>query len=369
MNTSKAICLGLCGLTACISHVARAQESAPSVPPGDAVFYATRPAGGAAMIRSFDIVRGEGRALGEVVHDAPYSADAVTETVQILPDGNRIVHKNRTRIYRDSAGRMRREQTLDDLGGWYAAGEPVSFVTIDDPVAGISYFLDAATKTARAMKPFKVPPQPASPDTSTTAEEPTNAAAPVVRGGVARAVGVAGVPGGSGGVQVLMTMPDGPLPPPPGVGARVVVRAQGSMAGPGADVRTESLGQEVLQGLTVDGTRQRSTIPAGAIGNEQPIETVTETWSSPELGVLVQQDTTDPRFGETHYRLTNVVREEPAPELFAVPADYKIEQVGDSFTLTTEGAAGGPSRTIVRRELHWAPGQSPTQADPDADNP
>src|SRR5947208_468362 len=36
---------------------------------------------------------------------APYSAEAVTESTQVLPDGNRINHKTTTRVYRDSEGR------------------------------------------------------------------------------------------------------------------------------------------------------------------------------------------------------------------------------------------------------------------------
>jgi hypothetical protein len=31
----------------------------------------------------------------------------------------------------------------------------------------------------------------------------------------------------------------------------------------------------------------------------------------------------DPRYGETIYRLTNIRRAEPAAELFKVPEDYK----------------------------------------------
>jgi hypothetical protein len=33
----------------------------------------------------------------------------------------------------------------------------------------------------------------------------------------------------------------------------------------------------------------------------------------------------DPRFGETVYRLTNISRTEPDASLFQVPADYKIK--------------------------------------------
>ena len=52
-----------------------------------------------------------------VVKNAPYSAEAVTETVQTLADGNRIVRKNSVAQYRDGEGRTRREFDLQSLGG------------------------------------------------------------------------------------------------------------------------------------------------------------------------------------------------------------------------------------------------------------
>jgi len=78
--------------------------------------------------------------------------------------------------------------------------------------------------------------------------------------------------------------------------------------------------------VTADGTRTVVTIPAGAIGNAAPIEMVNERWYSPELQVVLFSRRSDPRFGETTYRLERIVREEPAPELFQVPADFTIEK-------------------------------------------
>ena len=43
----------------------------------------------------------------------PYAAEAITESTQVLADGNRIVQKSTTRVYRDSEGRTRREQISD----------------------------------------------------------------------------------------------------------------------------------------------------------------------------------------------------------------------------------------------------------------
>ena len=52
----------------------------------------------------------------EPVTGAPYSAEAVTEMVQTLADGNRIVRESKAQIARDGKGRTRREQGLAMFG-------------------------------------------------------------------------------------------------------------------------------------------------------------------------------------------------------------------------------------------------------------
>jgi hypothetical protein len=89
---------------------------------------------------------------------------------------------------------------------------------------------------------------------------------------------------------------------------------------------TESLGQQIIEGVLCEGKRATSTIPAGAIGNDLPITIVNEQWQSPELQVFVLTKQSDPRFGETIYRLTNIIRSEPDRALFEVPADYNIKE-------------------------------------------
>src|SRR5207302_5790898 len=53
---------------------------------------------------------------GEVVTAAPYTATAITETTQVLADGNKIVNKNSAFVARDGQGRTRREETLPRIG-------------------------------------------------------------------------------------------------------------------------------------------------------------------------------------------------------------------------------------------------------------
>ena len=68
------------------------------------------------------------------------------------------------------------------------------------------------------------------------------------------------------------------------------------------------------------------TIPAGEIGNDKPIQVISEKWFSPELQTVVYSRHSDPRSGETIYRLSNVRRAPPAAELFAIPAGYQITE-------------------------------------------
>jgi hypothetical protein len=137
-----------------------------------------------------------------------------------------------------------------------------TFVSIFDPVAGFSYMLNADAKTAVKM----------------------------------------------------------PTPPQNGAGpqGRRMHKPQG------AQVQTEDLGTQVINGLAATGTRTTETIPAGAIGNQQAIQIVRETWISTVLKVPVQIKTSDPRFGNTTMQLTNVTQAEPDPALFQIPADYTV---------------------------------------------
>ena len=72
------------------------------------------------------------------------------------------------------------------------------------------------------------------------------------------------------------------------------------------------------------GRKTITTIPAGQIGNDRPIEITDEQWESAELKLLVLSRHHDPRTGDVEYRLTNVSRAEPASYLFTVPSDYTV---------------------------------------------
>src|ERR1700681_269947 len=100
----------------------------------------------AAQERTFVLTNAKMEFEGKLVTGAPYSAQAVTETTQILADGNRITRKSSSLIVRDSQGRTRREQNLSTVGPW-ASPETNNIVFINDPVANTRYTLEPGSKT------------------------------------------------------------------------------------------------------------------------------------------------------------------------------------------------------------------------------
>ena len=90
----------------------------------------------------------------KIVKGAPFSADAVSESVQILYDGNRIVQRSSARLYRDSAGRFRRDELPKPVGIGAFVDMP-QMIFILDPVLSRKIFLYPDSKTARQLE-FKI---------------------------------------------------------------------------------------------------------------------------------------------------------------------------------------------------------------------
>lgn len=105
--------------------------------------------------------------------------------------------------------------------------------------------------------------------------------------------------------------------------------------GPGGpEANSENLGDQTFDGIHATGTRMTTTIPAGKMGNEQPILVTSERWYSPELKATIMTKHNDPWAGELKTQFTNVNTAEPDASLFAVPSDYKIvEEQGGPFTI------------------------------------
>ncbi|HJR71913.1 MAG TPA: hypothetical protein VKA43_17850 [Gammaproteobacteria bacterium] len=343
--SSKSLWTPLCAGLLFFSTVAVAQpRPAPPAPPAapeDTVFFLSNAAplpvfGG----QQIDIVRGEGDVLGPVVKDKPYSARAITESTQTLADGNRIVQRNETRIFRDSQGRTRREQTLGGVGQWQTAGAPVTMITINDPVAGKSYVLEPVARTVREIGPFKVVIAHAQAGLAGTKAE-------------LEKVWTAGVPApGAEAVTVIRTETGG-RHEVRAFARGVAVSAPFAEATVGMYEPAEDLGEQVLEGLLVKGTRLTDTIPAGSVGNERAIDIVTERWYSEDIQAVVLHRFSDPRFGETVYRLVNVALGDPSAELFTVPDDYESTVIaldGGVVRVGENGVEMDARRVVIERD-------------------
>jgi hypothetical protein len=232
------------------------------------------------------------------VKNAPFSADVTIESSHTLADGNHIRQTVNAKVYRDNEGRTRREQAVN-LNGLAPDANMQQMVFINDPVAGVSYSLNAkertGTKFARLGDGRGSQRAPRDASGSASGFRPRENSA-----------------GGAGG------------------------RGMGRLNAANRNLKTELLGRQTIEGVPADGRRTTITIPAGQVGNDQPIVTVVENWYSPDLQTTVLSKHSDPRIGETVTRLANIGRGEPAHTLFEAPADYTI---GDSAAGMPRGQA------------------------------
>jgi TonB family protein len=368
---------------------------------------------------------------GKVVKGQPYSAEAVTEHIQTLSDGNRIVRRSAASVARDSEGRTRQEANVMAFGPLAEAIRDLpKHVTIFDPVAGTTYLLNPKDKTASKMGSIMIRKTEGKPSSNASPTNDGNSATPrtqrvsggVLQGNAVRKVQpaypeIAKAAGAEGVVQVTVTVNENGevttaeavkghpllkeaaldaarqwkfkqtelngqpvkvqgiltfnftleggaskearekaiLELKAAAGDHLAVALEGKAAEwmpatPGQMIRIggdqdfhfiagnkkyeskkETLGKQTIEGVECDGTRNVTTIPAGEMGNELPINITTETWYSPELQVTVLRKFNDPRYGEDIYRLTNINRAEPAKELFEVPSDYTIKESRGMF--------------------------------------
>jgi hypothetical protein len=212
---------------------------------------------------------------GRTVTGSPFSAQIVSTSTQTLQDGSHINRNLNATVARDSQGRTYRQQTMDSIGP-VPTGASKTTVFIHDPVSRTSHVISVDAKTA-----------------------------------------------------VSSTMPPARQHGPRGAGP------EPSASTPQAEPRTrpqhkgetvESLGSQMMEGVMADGTRITHTIAAGAIGNEHEIKVVSETWYSKDLQTVVMSRHTDPRMGESTFKLTNIQRTEPDATLFQVPAGFKVTE-------------------------------------------
>ena len=222
----------------------------------------------------------------KLVKGAPYSAVAISESIQTLGDGNRIRQSSSTTVYRDSAGRTRREVMKKD--------GTVQSIVISDPSTGINYSLDPQTRIALKSE----------------------------FGGILKKITAEQVEARRrielDSKQAAQNTPQ----------AGVLAKKKKSPA--------EPLGRQSFDGVEAEGSRTVVTIPAGQIGNDLPINVISEQWYSPDLQLLVMTKHSDPRTGETTYRLASINRAEPDSSLFEVPADYTVRNAAEEKYRTIE---------------------------------
>lgn len=275
-----------------------------------------------------------------VVKNAPFSADAVSESVQVLADGNRIVRTATTKLYRNSEGRFRRDiqgSSGGVLNSFYTTGQGVMIL---DPEARQRYMLDLEAKIARVGAIKTAPTIIFDANKQVTEEQRAAAAAKLAEELKASVVSVKRAESNSKIAEELAVAA--------GSISQEGVVAYHSFGSAKYETRTEQLGSQIIEGVDAEGTRTYTTIPAGAIGNERPIEIVYERWYSKELQMTVYSKHTDPRFGEQTYRLTNIVRSEPDPSLFTVPQGYKISQGSDPVYTVTNSRPSASQNRVVR---------------------
>ena len=211
----------------------------------------------------------------------PYFAVQETEETGTSPNTTQTVSTHQVMLYRDSAGRMRREVSVP-LNST-TTQETFNLTEIIDPTVHVIYWLDPRYHVAYAVSmPLQDLP-PSSP------------------------------------------APDSPIPPPPPPSIPDDIDHYVSdlrTRYPNPKVTTEDLGAQVMEGFLVKGERTTSTFPADHDGSDSPMVEVDEVWTSTELGLTILSKHSDSRGGGIVSRVTSLDRSEPDPALFQVPPDY-----------------------------------------------
>jgi hypothetical protein len=219
--------------------------------------------------------------FGRTVTGAPYSGTETLTIAEKFADGNSVNTTTTAVKARDSQGRTSVTETITPAT---ASGKaPYTRTTITDPVAGFRYELNSATMIAVQTR---MPRQGRGEPTGST----SSSASAAVRSAT------------------------------PGTTLGTVTRPNGAI------VTTSSNGTATVNGVLATHTLVTEVIPAGAIGNANPITTTRTTYISPDLKIPVQIKTVDPRVGTTDMELTNISTGEPSAAMFAVPAGYTIKK-------------------------------------------
>jgi hypothetical protein len=264
-----------------------------------------------------------GAVRGMTVKGAPYAADEITETNQVLADGTRIHRETKVAVARDGEGRTRRESPDN--------------ITITDPVANVTYFLNPKTMTGQKLAmstgtftALRTPGEggkvTGSATSTFTMSSSGDGPVSIVLNGekldekaVAEAMARAKASGQTVTYEHRTVTTDGRTGYAVAGG---MVRAMPA----GKRAAGDPIGTQMIEGVNASGTRHVTTIEAGAIGNDRPIAITMENWYSEDLQMDVLTKRSDPRTGEETFRMTNIRRGEPGGYLFQPPSGYQISE-------------------------------------------
>jgi hypothetical protein len=223
--------------------------------------------------------------------NAPYSLTEKTTVVQTLSDGTHIKTETLRFMARDSSGRTFNKSEMP-----FGRDQSMTQSSIFDPVTRTNIFWTSNGKQATRIH---------MPDPLVRTQAGSFAA--FGSGGSSTVVSVA-----SGGSFVASST----------VASAPVIANGNSSQRP--EHRTEKLGTQSINGVLAEGTRTTTIFPIGFVGNDRPIESVNETWLSPDLHIVIRAISTDPRMGTRTTEVISLDRADPDPSLFQPPADYQI---------------------------------------------
>lgn len=224
------------------------------------------------------VMRAEDRALEKTVTagifvtpvaGAPFSAEVERDTMQALKDGSRLQRRTVNTIARDSQGRIRNER--HEVLASTSTRKPILYsVHLYDPDTRVSTILNPLSHIA----------------TQRTLERPPSTEPP----------------------SEVWLRKDGPRITNP-------------------HMKVQDLGLSVIEGLDVHGFRTILTVPAEDSGTSRPVVVTSEYWYSEELRIDLLTKHSDPRSGDLTITVKQINPNEPNPELFAIPPDYKLLDV------------------------------------------
>lgn len=232
---------------------------------------------------------------GKLLKGAPFSAQVIIERTQTLANGVHVSSKMTGALYRDGEGRTRQELPRDGS---------TEIVMVNDPVAGVLYQLHMFQHTARKV---------IYGDGQRNSELEARAHNREMEERRSREI--------EEREKHELHLEE--------AARKVSVERNARTLEP--EKRVESLGIQTLDGVQAEVKRVTITIPGGREGNDQSFEIISEKWYSPELQVLIMSTHSDPRFGDTVYRLTNINRSEPPRSLFDAPSDFSVTEEKTEF--------------------------------------